>query len=295
MSSSQEDLGVGIGAVAKATGIPANTLRTWERRYAYPIPKRTEGGQRLYASDDVEHLKLVSRALAAGHRPAHVIGLDRHALVDLLGMGAMPEAAPVPTGARPEDWMLFVERLDGEGLDRAFHQAWSRAGGQNFLIEFASPFLQYVGGAWTDGRIGIHQEHVASERLRSFLSSRWAELSDRNVGARAVLATLPGERHDLGLHMVATTLALAGWRVLFLGNGTPVDAIAAAARRSRASAILISVCHAVEGAAEALAQLRNLMPQDMPVLVGGRGSPEKADCTRMPCLLQLRAWAADNV
>ena len=30
-----------IGAVAKATGIRVETLRTWERRYGFPRPERT--------------------------------------------------------------------------------------------------------------------------------------------------------------------------------------------------------------------------------------------------------------
>ena len=31
-----------IGEVAALTGVPAETLRTWERRYGFPAPERSE-------------------------------------------------------------------------------------------------------------------------------------------------------------------------------------------------------------------------------------------------------------
>jgi DNA-binding transcriptional MerR regulator len=46
-----------IGAVAEQTGIPAATLRIWERRYALVTPARSEGGYRLYSERDVALLR----------------------------------------------------------------------------------------------------------------------------------------------------------------------------------------------------------------------------------------------
>jgi len=36
-----------LGAIARETGINADTLRTWERRYNLPQPTRSAGGQRI--------------------------------------------------------------------------------------------------------------------------------------------------------------------------------------------------------------------------------------------------------
>ena len=46
-----------IAAVVQRTGVPATTIRAWERRYAYPKPHRDEGGQRLYSEHDVETIR----------------------------------------------------------------------------------------------------------------------------------------------------------------------------------------------------------------------------------------------
>ncbi|MCB9678958.1 MAG: MerR family transcriptional regulator [Alphaproteobacteria bacterium] len=55
-----------MAAVVRLTGIPANTLRTWERRYGITSPDRSAGGARLYREDDVVRLQLVSALLEHG-------------------------------------------------------------------------------------------------------------------------------------------------------------------------------------------------------------------------------------
>ncbi len=42
-----------IGAVVKRTGVPADTIRAWERRYSVPQPARTPSGQRVYSEHDI--------------------------------------------------------------------------------------------------------------------------------------------------------------------------------------------------------------------------------------------------
>ena len=62
-----------IGAVSRATGIPVNTLRTWERRYKFPTAERSDGGQRLYSPEVIQHLNLINIALQKGFRPKQVM------------------------------------------------------------------------------------------------------------------------------------------------------------------------------------------------------------------------------
>lgn len=76
-----------IGAVARMLGVPAATLRTWQERYAVVVPERSPGGHRLYARDQVEHLRFLVDQVAAGLSPgdAHRILRDRLADGSLLG------------------------------------------------------------------------------------------------------------------------------------------------------------------------------------------------------------------
>jgi DNA-binding transcriptional MerR regulator len=65
-----------IGAVSRLTGVPADTLRVWERRYGVVEPRRTEGGSRLYSQQDVARLGLIKRLVDSGHAIGTVANLS---------------------------------------------------------------------------------------------------------------------------------------------------------------------------------------------------------------------------
>ena len=48
-----------IRHVSEVTGIPRQTLISWERRHGLVTPDRTENGYRYYSRDDIELLHIV--------------------------------------------------------------------------------------------------------------------------------------------------------------------------------------------------------------------------------------------
>jgi DNA-binding transcriptional MerR regulator len=68
-----------IGAVARMLDLSAATIRTWETRYSFVVPQRSQGGQRLYSRDQVEQLRFVKDEVAGGRRPgeAHRLLAER--------------------------------------------------------------------------------------------------------------------------------------------------------------------------------------------------------------------------
>lgn len=104
------DAGVySIGAVTKMLGIPAQTLRAWEERYAQIVPGRSNGGHRLYSVDQVDQLRFIQEQLHAGLPPA-----DAHRLLAHRRGGASwrPGVAPArPSPDRePQITILLAER-----------------------------------------------------------------------------------------------------------------------------------------------------------------------------------------
>jgi DNA-binding transcriptional MerR regulator len=73
-----------IGAVAKATGINASTLRIWEHRYGVPKPHRTDGGARRYAPTEVQRLKLIKALVDVGHKPSNLSSMNIDELAEHL-------------------------------------------------------------------------------------------------------------------------------------------------------------------------------------------------------------------
>jgi DICT domain-containing protein len=58
--------GLTIGELARRTGVPAATLRSWETRYGFPRPHRVAAGHRRYALGDVKLVEKVLRQRTAG-------------------------------------------------------------------------------------------------------------------------------------------------------------------------------------------------------------------------------------
>lgn len=301
---------LGIRAVAQTTGIPAETLRTWERRYGFPRPERTPGRHRLYSMRTVERLKLVAEAVARGWRPSDAIGLDADALHDALHASDpdagqvmaraaqrtdiyLPELEP-PAEALITRWLDAVQRFDADALEASMRRAWYQLGAVRFMEEAAGPLLVAVGEAWFEGRLSVAHEHFASERLRDFLTSQWRPLSDRARGPTVLCATLAGEQHSLGLHMVGALSAIAGCRVIFLGADLPVSHVAQAAAQINPRAVLLSASVATPPE-RIVAQLDALLPTLGPreVLLGGGGALAHPGVRLMTSLRELVSWSHD--
>ena len=276
-----------IGALSTATGIPIDTIRTWERRYGFPVPERKPSGHRVYALATVPRLRRAAQAIARGHRAAEVVPASEEALEALLASFSGP-AGSLP---RPESDSAELEGESGESIEslesvRAFaadrlkglfQAEWARRGPLDFLERFAGPFLVAVGRGWAEGELEVRHEHFASGVLGDFLRTVRSPLDDRATGPYAALATLPGELHGIGLQMAALVFALAGWRPLVLGVDTPVPQIAALAREASLGAVALScVQEGGRRSAYPVAALRRALPRRIPLLIGGRGAPTRS-------------------
>ena len=66
--------GIRTNAAAVMLGVSPNTLRSWERRYGFPRPRRSPGGHRQYALTEIESLRTT---LAETHNVSSAIALAR--------------------------------------------------------------------------------------------------------------------------------------------------------------------------------------------------------------------------
>ena len=98
-----------LKAVLKETGLAADTLRAWERRYGLPVPQRSAGGHRLYSQRDIETIKWLIRRQAEGLSISRAVDLWN----EQLGSGSDPLAGPVQstftsTAALPAQFTVLV-------------------------------------------------------------------------------------------------------------------------------------------------------------------------------------------
>ncbi|HSE27084.1 MAG TPA: MerR family transcriptional regulator, partial [Gemmatimonadales bacterium] len=177
-----------IGALSAATGVPVETIRTWERRYGFPVAERKPSGHRVYPLTTVPRLRLIAQALTRGHRAAEVVPAPEPVLESLLAAvppaPAPPGRTPLPSGvpADPADLLDAVRGFEAERLKRVLQADWARLGPIEFLERRAAPFLTAVGEAWAAGALDVRHEHFASACLGDFLRAVRMPLDDRATG-----------------------------------------------------------------------------------------------------------------
>ena len=294
-----------IGALSAATGVPVETIRSWERRYGFPVAERKPSGHRVYSLAMVPRLRLVSDALGRGHRAAEVVAASEAALESLLAalprapMSANVEASAMLTApANTSDHFSAIRAFDADTLKRLFQAEWSRLGPLRFVQERAAPLLESVGDAWSAGDLDVRHEHFSSACVGDFLRAARMPMDDRATGPVVALTTLPDELHGLGLQMSAVVFAAAGWRALVLGVNTPIAQIVALTREAPIAAVAIS-CAAPrrKKTAEQLRTLRRRLPRGITLLVGGAGAPHpmpRAGIDVLPDLFTLDRWLRER-
>ena len=262
-----------IGAVARATGLSPDTLRVWQKRYGFPVPRRKPSGHRLYSSTDVRRLRRISEALARGHRPGQVVPLAEPRLESLLTDRGCRGRQPAAAGGS-KSLMDLVRGHKGQELTSALLADAAGLGPLEFLRLRVVPMTTEVGEAWSRGEIGIHHEHFFSQRLEDVLRTVRLPFERGTGGPRIALAAFSGEEHGLGIQMAALIAAFAGLAPHVLGTDTPVEEIVAAFKTQRPAAIGISISASTAGARsrDQLGELRRAIPAAVPILVGGMGA-----------------------
>jgi MerR family transcriptional regulator, light-induced transcriptional regulator len=271
-----------IGALSRATGIPVETLRTWELRYGFPVPERKPSGHRAYPTSIVPRLRRIAEALARGFRAGDTVAASDAELTRLLEAGSPPPAAAPPPSLAEGDldpFMRAVADADADRLTRMLLTEHARLGPLEFLVRRVAPLVTAVGEAWSAQQLEVRHEHFLSERVGDVLRALRLPFEDRARGPLVVFATPPGEAHGLGLQMASLVVAGAGCRILFLGTDTPLDQIAALAAdiNSRAVAISLSSATSRRVARRHLTALRGMLPRRVSLLAGGEGAPAAHD------------------
>jgi methanogenic corrinoid protein MtbC1 len=249
-----------IAALTKRTGVPPDTIRKWEQRYSVLRPARTAGGQRRYSEVDVARVEWLKARLEEGYRIGEAAAL--------LGTGEAVALSPANLRAAIVD---AASNSDVEALARLVDQALALPSLEESFVEVLAPALIEVGENWAAGDLSVAQEHLASATIRAALQKL---LADARAGVRgtAVLACAPGERHEIGLLMLAVLLRGDGWQVAYLGADTPLHDAVSLAELLNADILCFSATtrDPAEKLAKALARER--LPSELEVLVGGRAT-----------------------
>lgn len=194
-----------------------------------------------------------------------------------------PARSDLWRGRRPPVRPLVEAMLNGDLREAGdlSEQFLGRAGSRVAVFaDLLQPAQYEIGDMWYRGRIGIEDEHRAAvvlERLVDLLPPTPAR-SPVPSGSRCLLATLPGESHTLGLHMLARALEDEGWRVDLVA-GDRAGNLLGEVDRARPRLVGISAGYLPETrtVTQVVAAIRQ---RSVPVLVGGAAFNRVSDLWR---------------
>ncbi len=190
--------GIRTNAAAEVLGVSPNTLRSWERRYGFPRPKRTPGNHRNY---ELVELQTLRDALAQTGNISSAIELTRQR-----------QAAPASSG----DLLAALERFDEDAANRAVEESLALRPLERTVEELLLPAIDALaadpdrdtelefGARWAMG--WLH----GARRLTSTAS--------RPAGILLLDSSSGNEAEAVHAQALDLTLRRAGFRVLMLSS-----------------------------------------------------------------------------
>jgi DNA-binding transcriptional MerR regulator/methylmalonyl-CoA mutase cobalamin-binding subunit len=259
-----------IKAIASLTGLGAETLRAWERRYQAIVPKRNASGRRFYSQQDLERLNLLADLTRQGHSIGKISGLSDKDLRLLLNS----------VETKPDEQKQFNQKIIDALLDYRIdrcEQLLKRALMANeplaYVVDILTPLLKQVGELWHDKKINVAQEHMFSACVQRILLGMVNGLHTVSANRPAMLfATPTAEPHEFGILMSCLLAAEQQYNCYYLGANVPAEDIVDAARKLKCDVIVLSLMQ-FPPETNTLAELSHIVAEaKAEVWMGGSGA-----------------------
>ena len=221
--------GYNLKLVMRETGLNAETLRAWERRYGLPKPERTPGGHRLYTRRDIQMLVWLSERQKEGMSISRAV--DNWRSLEAAGqdplLAYLPQPQPVEIGGAIleelcQAWVNACLDFNEQAAEQVLAQAFGLFPPEIVCIDLIQKGISLIGGDWYAGKTSVQQEHFASALALRRLYSLFAAAPAPTRLGRILAACPAGEQHEFGLLLLVLLLRRRGWDVVYLGTDVPI-------------------------------------------------------------------------
>jgi DNA-binding transcriptional MerR regulator len=190
--------GIRTNAAAEVLGVSPNTLRSWERRYGFPVPKRTPGNHRNY---ELVELQTLRDALSETGNISSAIELARQR-----------QAAPASGGGL----LAAFEAFDEDAADRVVEESLALRPLERTVEEMLLPAIDEL-AADPDREAELE---FAARWATGWLhgARRLASTASRPAGILLLDASRGAEAEEVHAQALDLALRRAGFRVLMLSD-----------------------------------------------------------------------------
>ena len=246
-----------LKVVLKETGLAADTLRAWERRYGLPVPQRTPGGHRLYSQRDIETIKWLMKRQAEGFSISRAVDMWNEQLAsgfDPLAdssQSLLSSTSPVldtTLDSLRAQWVEACMDFSELTAEQTLNQAFSIFPVEAVCLDVLQKGLSEIGNRWFENRATVQQEHFASglamRRLDALLIAAPAPTRAQTV----VVGCPPDEWHTFTPLLLALLLRRRGFHIIYLGANVPVSRFVDTAKNVKADLVVLAAQQLVTAA-----------------------------------------------
>ena len=201
------DATVSAGEAARRLGVSTSTIKRW-----------------------VEIGRLSADKTSGGHRRIPISAIQQLAAEDILQQDQ----------TRLSSWLSVLLQGNAKTIRAHLLAARARTGSWATTAEEVAAAFARLGHSWETGDCSVFEEHISTEALRRALAMC---IDDREVprGApRAVLMTMEGERHTLGLSLAELLLRDLEVHTIWIGEGPPRHEMLAVVNSCRPDLLVLS-------------------------------------------------------
>ncbi|WKN30588.1 MerR family transcriptional regulator [Porifericola rhodea] len=211
-----------IRDLEQLSGIKAHTLRIWEQRYQFIIPKRTETNIRYYDDKDLKLVLNIALLKDNGFKISKIAGMsDEDMLNEVLRLTERNLRYPDQIHALT----LAMIDLDEDRFEKIMSTNILKLGFESTMINVIYPFLSKIGVLWQTGSINPSQEHFITNLIRQKLivAIDGQFVSNAESQHKYLLYLPEGELHEITLLFLCYLIKARHNKVIYLGQNLPFE------------------------------------------------------------------------
>ena len=213
-----------IDQFSKITGLNKILLRTWENRYGFIVPSRTDTNLRLY--DDNMIVKALNTKILIDNnfKISHIAKMTINQIM------SMVNALKNENVVNQHDLLITKTIESGLNFDKKLFEKTYENGIDKFgIVEFYEKVLiqalNKIGILWLTNYIAPSQEHFLVELIKTKIAKQIEEQKSVTKSDTWVLFLPENEFHEIGLLVSHLILKLNGYNVIYLGANLPFSSL----------------------------------------------------------------------
>ncbi len=216
-----------IDQFSNLTGLNKILIRTWENRYSFIEPKRTNTNIRYYDDDMLTKGIKYSILVNNGHKISKVVKYqDTHLnnlIEDILNDSKDEETRNnIYVSKLIESALYFNQEL----FDNTYNTCTKELSTINFYKDVLISAMNKISILYLNAEITPANEHFLSENIRLKIANEIAKIKSASNNKEQWILFLPeNEYHDIGLLFTLLILKTNNHNVIYLGQNTPRESL----------------------------------------------------------------------